>query len=85
MDLDLLYSLPSVLSTCGWTVPYLASNVGGGDWCCCYLKKNLNAPRPSEHPPVKNANLSHAYTRRAKNQARGHKSKNNICQKGSRE
>ena len=25
------YSLPSVLSTCGWTVPYLASNVGGGD------------------------------------------------------
>ena len=31
MDFDLLYSLPSVLSTCGWTVPYLASNVGGGD------------------------------------------------------
>ena len=25
------YSLPSVLSTCGWTVPYLASNVGGDD------------------------------------------------------
>ena len=26
------YSLPSVLSTCGWTVPYLAcNNVGGGD------------------------------------------------------
>ena len=25
------YSLPSVLSTCGWIVPYLASNVGGGD------------------------------------------------------
>ena len=20
--------------------------------CCCCLKKNLNAPRPSEHPPV---------------------------------
>ena len=31
MDFDLLYSLPPVLSTCGWTVPYLASNVGGGD------------------------------------------------------
>ena len=31
VDFDLLYSLPSVLSTCGWTVPYLASNVGGGD------------------------------------------------------
>ena len=30
MDFDLLYSLPSVLSTCAWTVPYLASNVGGG-------------------------------------------------------
>ena len=25
------YSLPSVLSTCRWSVPYLASNVGGGD------------------------------------------------------
>ena len=21
--------------------------------CCCCLKKNLNAPRPSEHPPVR--------------------------------
>ena len=28
---NFLYSLPSVLSTSGWTVPYLASNVGGGD------------------------------------------------------
>ena len=22
-------------------------------WCCCCLKKNQNAPRPSEHPPVR--------------------------------
>ena len=60
MDFDLLYSLPSVLSTCGWTVPYLASNVGGGDCgAVIFSKKKLKAPRPSEHPPVKNVNLSH--------------------------
>ena len=46
MDFDLLYSLPSVLSTCGWTVPYLASNVGGGDCGAVVIfKKNLKAPR----------------------------------------
>ena len=39
MDFDLLYSLPSVLSTCGWTVPYLASNVGGGDCGDVVIKK----------------------------------------------
>ena len=62
MDFDLLYSLPSVLSTCGWTVPYLASNVGGGDCgAVVILKKNLKAPRPSEYPPVKNVNLSHIH------------------------
>ena len=49
-----------MLSTCGWTVPYLASNVVGGDCgAVVILKKNLKAPRPSEHPPVKNVNLSH--------------------------
>ena len=25
----------------------------GSCCCCCCLKKNLNAPRPSEHPPVR--------------------------------
>ena len=37
MDFDLLYSLPSVLSTCGWTVPYLASNVVGGYLTHCFI------------------------------------------------
>ena len=27
--------------------------------CCCCLKKNLNAPRPSEHPPVRGIVVSH--------------------------
>ena len=26
-----------------------------------YFNKNLKAPRPSEHPPVKNVNLSHIH------------------------
>ena len=44
MDFDLLYSLPSVLSTCGWTVPYLSSNVGGGDCgAVVILKKSEGA------------------------------------------
>ena len=60
MDFDLSYSLPSVLSTCGWTVLYLASNVGGGDCGAVVIFfLNLKAPRPSEHPPVKNVKLSH--------------------------
>ena len=59
MDFDLLYSLPSVLSTCRWTVPYLASNVGGDCGAVVIFQKNLKAPRSSEHPPVKNVKLSH--------------------------
>ena len=52
------YSLPSVLSTCGWTAPYLASNVGGGDFVVLLLfKEKSEAPRPSEHPPVRGAML----------------------------
>ena len=26
--------------------------------CCCYLKKNQNAPRPSVHPPVMGEKMS---------------------------
>ena len=26
--------------------------------CCLCLKKNLNAPRPSEHPPVRGKKMS---------------------------
>ena len=30
----------------------------GGIHCICILKKNQNAPRPSEHPPVRGEKMS---------------------------
>ena len=50
MDFDLLYSLPSVLSTYGWTVPYLTFNVVGGDCGAVVIKKKRGFARKGYTP-----------------------------------
>ena len=59
MDFDLLYSLPSVLSTWGGQYPASLLMLVVVTVVLLLFKKKLQAPRPSEDPPVKNVNLSH--------------------------
>ena len=39
-------------------IPRNINRMTGCCWSCCCLKKNMNAPRPSEHPPVRGKKMS---------------------------